>query len=523
MRPLMYAFAGVFTALALVSAPVSAADLRIALSSEPTSIDPHFHNLSPNNALADHLFDALINQGPNQELEPGLAVSWKPLDDTTWEFKLRQGVTFHDGSPFTADDVVFTLERAANVPDSPSGFGIYTKAVASTKVVDDYTIHLITAAPYPLLPNDISTVKIVSREKGTGATTADYNSGKAAIGTGPYKFTSYTPGASIVVQRADNYWGEKATWDKVTLRPITNSASRVAALLSGDVDVIEAVPTADIKQLKSNASVSLSQGVSNRVIYLHIDSDKDVTPMVTAKDGKEIKNPFKDVRVRKAISMAINRQAIVDRVMEGVGLPAGQLLPKGFFGVNPAIDVPKYDPEGAKKLLTEAGYKDGFKLTLHGPAGRYINDAQVVQAVAQMLSRIGIETAVETMPPSTFFGRASKLEFSLMLVGWGSGTGEASSPLKSLLATFNRERGMGASNRGRWSNAEFDKTLDQALVTVDDAAREKLLQKATEIAMNEVGLIPLHYEVSTWGVKKGLSYEARTDQATTALGVKKAN
>jgi peptide/nickel transport system substrate-binding protein len=227
---------------------------------------------------------------------------------------------------------------------------------------------------------------------------------------------------------------------------------------------------------------------------------------VTGKDGKEIKNPFKDVRVRRAISMAINRQAIVDRVMEGVAIPAGQLLPKGFFGVSPKIQVPTYNPQGAKKLLAEAGYPDGFKLTIHGPNDRYINDAQIVQAVAQMLSRIGIEAAVDTMPRSTFFGRASKLEFSLLLVGWGSGTGEASSPLKSLLATYNKETGMGPSNRGRYSNKEFDETLAKALVTVDDAAREKLLQKATEIAMADVGLIPLHYEVSTWATRKGLTY-----------------
>lgn len=519
MRPLMYAVAGVFAAVSLLSAPVSAAELRVGLSTEPTSVDPHYHNLSPNNALATHIFGNLVEQGPVQELLPGLATSWKPVADDVWEFKLREGVKFHDGSPFTADDVVFTIKRAGNVPDSPSSFAIYTAAIKEVKVVDPLTVHFVTDGPYPLLPNDLSGIAIVSRKYGEGASTADYNSGKAAIGAGPYKLVSFTPGQSIVLEANKNYWGDKPKFDKVTYRPITNPAARVAALLSGDVDLIDGVPTADIAQLKKNSAVSLADAVSNRIIYLHIDSDREVTPHVTAKDGKEIKNPFKDVRVRKAISMAINRQAIVDRVMEGVAIPAGQLLPKGFFGVSPNIEVPKYDPEGAKKLLAEAGYPDGFKLTIHGPNDRYINDAQVVQAVAQMLSRIGIDTAVDTMPRSTFFGRASKLEFSLLLVGWGSGTGEASSPLKSLLATYDKAKGMGPSNRGRYSNPEFDKTLAQALVTVDDAKREKLLQKATEIAMADVGLIPLHYEVSTWATRKGFEYTGRSDQATQAMDV----
>lgn len=523
MRPLMYTVAGMFTALSVLVAPASAAELKIALSSEPTSIDPHYHNLSPNNALATHIFGSLIEQDETQQLKPGLALSWKPINDTTWEFKLRQGVKFHDGSPFTAEDVAFTMQRAGNVPDSPSSFGIYTKPIKEVKIVDPHTVHFITEDPYPLMPNDVSTVRIVSKKHGEGAATSDYNSGKAAIGAGPYKLASFTPGQAIVLEVNPNYWGEKPAFDKVTFRPITNAASRVAALLSGDVDLVDGVPTADIAQLKTNENVVISNAVSNRVIYLHIDSDRDVTPHVTGKDGKEIKNPFKDVRVRRAISMAINRQAIVDRVMEGVAIPAGQLLPKGFFGVSPNIQVPTYNPQGAKKLLAEAGYPDGFKLTIHGPNDRYINDAQIVQAVAQMLSRIGIEAAVDTMPRSTFFSRASKLEFSLLLVGWGSGTGEASSPLKSLLATYDKTKGMGASNRGRYSNKEFDETLAKALATVDDAGREKLLQKATEIAMSDVGLIPLHYEVSTWATRKGLSYVGRSDQGTLATYVKTGN
>ena len=212
--------------------------------------------------------------------------------------------------------------------------------------------------------------------------------------------------------------------------------------------------------------------------------------------------------------------------MEGVAIPAGQLLPEGFFGRSPNLEPEKYDPEGAKKMLADAGYPDGFKMKVHGPNDRYINDAKILEAVAQMFSRIGIETSVETMTKSVFFKRASRggpdnmPEFSFVLVGWGSGTGEASSPLKSLLATYNKDKGMGSSNRGRHSDPEFDKILDEALSTVDDDKRAALLAKATDIGIGQnQGIIPLHYQVNTWAAKKGLKYNARTDERTYAMGI----
>lgn len=516
--------AAAFAALVACSTSVLAEDLKIGLASEPTSIDPHFHNLSPNNALARHLFDRLVHTDSNQTLVPGLAESWKPIDDTTWEFKLRKGVKWHDGSPFTADDVVFTFTRAVNVPNSPSSFGTYLKGKTAMKV-DDHTVHIKTEKPYPLMANDMSTFVIVSKKHGEGAETKDYNSGKAAIGTGPYKFKEYVPGDRFVYVRNDDYWGGKQPWDTVTLKPIKSAPSRVAALLAGDVDMIEQVPTTDIESLKKESKISLSQGVSNRVIYLHLDHDRDDSPFVKAKDGGAIKNPLKDVHVRKAISMAINRDAIVSRVMEGVAIKAGQLLPEGFFGVSPNLKPVDYDPDGAKKLLKEAGVGDGFKLTIHGPNDRYINDAKIAEAVAQMLTRVGIETQVETMPRSVYFKRASRggpdntPEFSFILVGWGAGSGEASSPLKSLIHTYDKSRGFGASNRGRYSNAEVDKLIEDALATVDDAKRQDLLAKATEVAINDVAIIPLHYQVNTWASRKGLKYQARTDEATQAMDV----
>lgn len=502
-----------------VAGPLAAEELKVGLGNEPTSIDPHYHNLTPNNALAGSIYEALVGQDEKQRLIPGLAVSWEPIDDLTWEVKLREDVAFHDGSPFTADDVLFTFERVPNVPNSPSSFATFTKGKTVTKV-DDYTVRFKTERPHPLTPNDLSQVFIISKKNAEGASTADFNSGEAAVGTGPYKFVEWVPNDRLILERYEDYWGDKPMWERVVIQPIKSGPARVAALLAGDVDFIDAVPTTDIARLEGEKDLDLSQGVSNRVIYLHLDQDRDDSPFAKTKDGQGGKNPLKDKRVREAISKAINRDAIVERVMEGVAIPAGQLLPEGFFGVSPNLKAEAYDPKGAKTLLEEAGYPDGFALTIHGPNDRYINDAKIAEAIAQMLTRVGIDTSVETMPKSVYFKRASRggpdgtPEFSFVLVGWGAGTGEASSPLKSLIHTYDKDKGFGASNRGRYSNAELDRLVQEALATVDDAKREKLLQQATEMAMRDYAVIPLHYQVNTWAGRDGIKYKARTDERT---------
>ncbi len=521
----IFAAALVAGALSLPAA-VNAQTLTIGLGTEPTSIDPHYHNLGPNNQIAQHIFSRLIEQDEKQRLTPGLATSWKPVDDTTWEFKLRKGVKFHDGTPFTADDVLFTMERAAAHPNAKSSFKLYTHGGGKkfTKV-DDHTIRVSTPRPYPLMAVDLSNVHIISK-KSEGKWEGEFNNGSQAHGTGPFKFVKWTKGEVLEFARNDDYFGNKPHWARVIIKPIKSPPSRLAALLAGDVDFIDQVPTVDIERLKKEPKVALSQGVSNRVIYLHMDQHRDPAPYVKSHDGKDIKNPFKDVRVRKAISMAINRDAIVSRVMEGIAIKAGQLLPEGFFGRSDNLKPEKFDPAGAKKLLAEAGYPNGFVTTLFGPNNRYINDAKIVEAIAQMLTVIGIKTTPDTMPKSVYFKRAKNKgpkkppEFSFVLVGWGSGTGEPSSPLRSLLATYSKEKGWGSSNRGLHSNPKMDAVLEEALATVDDAKRAKLLAKATEIGIGEdMGIIPLHYQVNTWAAKKGLKYIPRTDERTTAWGV----
>ncbi len=519
MKKLLFA-----TLVALMPLSAAAQELSIGLSTPVTTMDPHFHNLTPNNSIAKHVFETLVHQDEQQALKPGLAESWRAVDSTTWEIKLRKNVRWHDGAPFTAEDVLATLRRIPNVPNSPASFAIYMRPIVDAKAADEHTVVLKTREPHPLLPNDLATIHIIPK-KVEAMSTPDFNSGKAVIGTGPYRFAEYVSGDRVVLTLNDKYWGAKPAFAKVRFRMITNSAARVAALLAGDVQMIEAVPTADIEKLKKDARVSLASVVSNRIIYLHLDSGREKgSPFVTDAAGKPMEaNPLRDPRVRKAISKMIDRNAISSRIMEGESRPAGQFLPETFHGTSKKLAPDKYDPEGAKKLLAEAGYPNGFGLTLHTPNNRYVNDEKIAQAVAQFLARGGIPTKVEAMPSAVFFSRGSKLEFSFLLAGWGAGTGENSSPLRSLVGTFDTKLGNGGSNRGRFSDAGVDAMINTALTTIDDTKRGLLLAAATDKAIGELmAVIPVHYEVSTWGVKKGLAYKARVDQYTLAHEVTQA-
>jgi len=520
MKRLAHALLGL-AAAAFTASGAWAEELRVGVGSPPGSIDPHFENTIPNIAFGKHIFDHLIVRDHKMRHKPGLAVSWKPIDDTTWEIKLRQGVTWHDGSPFTADDVIFTFSRAGNVPKSPQNFMAHTSGKEFIKI-DDHTLHIKTEEPNPMVPNDLATFAIVSKKHGEGATTEDYNSGKAAIGTGPYRFVEWVKGDRYVLEANADYWGGEPQWDRVVYKPIESGPSRVAALLSGEVDVIDAVPTVDVGRLRESADVEVHQSPSNRIIYLTIDSSRDVSPFVKSNDGEALfPNPLRKWEVRKAISKAIDRKAIVEHVMEGLAVASGQIIPEGFFAYSPALPVEKYDPEGAKALLAKVGLADGFRVTVHGPNNRYVNDAQICEAVAQMLTRVGIRSEVHTMPKSVFFAAnaESPPRFSITLQGYGAATGGPEDPLRGALYTHNPETGWGFVNDGRYSNERFDVKVREAIVTVDPAERERLWREATEIAMNDLGFIPLHQQVNVWATRQGLAYEARSDENTLAMSV----
>lgn len=524
----------------MMAAPAAAQTLRIGLASEPTAFDPHFHNLGPNNQVRMHVFEGLTKADENQRTVPSLATEWEAVDDTTWVFRLREGVTFSNGNEFTAQDVIYTICRVPTVENSPSSFTSFVAGIQSIEVdeSDPLTITFTTNGPVPLLPTNFASVGIVSaavfggedtvfspdgcENMGTPPQVNDFIEPANAVGTGPYRLERFVRGDQLVLVRNENHWDGTPTWERVVKRPIANQGARVAALLAGDVDVIETPPIQDFDRIRG-AGNKIAEGLSNRVIYLHLDQNPEeghVPPGVSGTDGR---NPFTDVRVREAISIAINRQAIVDRIMGGLALPAGELLPYPMFGTTENAPVDPHEPERARELLAEAGFPNGFSVTLFTPNDRYMNDERIAQAIAQMLARVGITTDVDAMTASTFFSRRNQFEFGFWLAGWGAATGEMSSPLIALVATRDPDTGMGSTNRQRYSNPEIDALIMEATRTVDPEAREDLLQRASRMAMDDYGTIPLHIEVTPWAFSANLDLTPRADQYTLAMDVVPAN
>lgn len=497
--------------------------LRIGMEAGPTSIDPHFASVITNYAYGRHYFQPLMEQDARQVLRPALATEWRAVDDLTWEIRLNPAARFQDGTPVTVDDVAFTIARAGDVPNSPSSLNTYTRPVKSVEQVDAHTLRIHTHAPTPLMANYLSMVMILAKHAAEGLSTADFNAGKGMIGTGPYRYVSWTPGGVAVMERYEEFAGPKPAFRRVEFRPIANAGARTAALRAGDVDLIEIVPTDQFDRFSKDPAFATAVSPSNRLMFLTLDSDREVTPHIAGRDGKPIPNPLRDVRVRKALSMAINREALVSRVMQGQGLPTNDLAPPGYFGASPELVKPQtFDLPGAKKLLAEAGYPEGFAVQINGPNDRYVNDEQVVQAVGQMWSRAGLVATVETRPRGTWLSESAQLKYSVNLSGF-SPNPEVLGMLEALIHTVDPSRGFGPANRGRFSNAAIDRLIEQARTTMDDGERERISREATRMAVVEQqALIPLYFQTNTWAMRKGLRYEARTDEMTLATSVGKA-
>ncbi|WP_323764077.1 ABC transporter substrate-binding protein [Marinovum sp.] len=495
------------------------AHLDVALGGAILSMDPHYSIVVSNQMVSDNFFDGLTDRDDSFRAVPALAVSWEATGPVEWIFNLRPDVTYSDGTPLVAKDVVDSIDRATNLPNSPSSFKTYTNSIETVEALDDQTVKITTVRPNPLLPVELANVMIVPN-KLYSAETGTFNSGEAMIGTGPYMLDSYTPGGDVTMTRNPNYWGEAPEWDTVTMSVISNDASRTAGLLSGDYDLIDQVAVSDVERLESTDGLKVKMIPSNRVIFLMLDHYSDTNPYISGPDGAPLDvNPLKDLRVRQALSMSINRAGITDRILRGQGTPAAQFLPASYPGTSDSLDATPYDPEAAKALLAEAGYPDGFQMTIIGSNDRYTNDSEVLQAIAQMFSRIGVKTQADPSPWATFRPKVTNSDFAMSLFGWASNTGEAGMSMRALIGTPDAELGRGGPNGGRYSNGQVDALVEMAIVTIDNETRSAALAQVTKLAMNDVAIIPLYFTAITWAMRDDLDYLGKADQFTTAQSV----
>lgn len=514
---------GLLCATALLTSAV-AQTLTIGVRGGPDSIDPHFTATGPHAEALKHVFDTLVWSGDGLELEPRLAESWKAINDTTWEFKLRRGVKFHDGSDFTAQDVKFSIERIPMVA-GPNPTTIYVRRVKETKVIDPFTLHVITDGAAPTLPNDFIRLFIVSSKAAAGLTKESaneaFNSGKAAVGTGPYKYVSWQPKGDLVLARNDSYWGPKEPWVRHVRKEIPNDAARVAQLKAGQLDLITRVPDSDVAALKRDPKLTVQTIDTVYVFNVELDM-RDKALNVSAKDGSALdKNPFLDLRVREAIDLAIDRKALAEVAMEGLGKPVNQMVTPSIFGFNKALGERKYDPAAARKLLAEAGYPNGFKLQFSFTQDRLPGDRQVGTSIAQMLAAIGIDAQANAQPAAVFFPARTRGEYSMSMSGWGTLTGEAHYTLSSLAHSNDKDKKMGAFNVLGYKNPVMDKLLQDAAVEMDVAKRRKFLEDANALLEKDRQRLPIVAVGSAWAMQKDkVTIKARVDEDTLAMNIK---
>jgi peptide/nickel transport system substrate-binding protein len=499
--------------LATVGA-LHAKSLRYASQDDPQTADPHSANLLATSRLTSNIYEPLVFRGKDWKPIPWLATSWKQLNDRTWRFTLREGVKFHDGAPFTADDVVFSVERALS---STSQMRVAIQGVEIAKKVDTHTVDLFLKEPNPALLHHLTNFRIMNKAwcvKNNATRPQDYKakedtySVRNANGTGAFKLREWSPDVRVVLTKHADWWGEKAgvsetNLTEVTMLPIKSNATRLAALISGEVDIVIDPPTQDVARLKREAALKVQEGLEMRVQYLAFDLHRDELLYAT-QDGKPMKkNPFKDLRVRQAVAHAIDANAIRTKVMRGLSKPIGAIMVSQTAGYHPDGDkhVP-YDLPKAKKLLAEAGYPKGFEVTLD--CGNNQPAADICQAVAVMLTQAGIRTIPNIVIQSNLFPKLEKYDTSFYLLSWGSGvTSDALYTLNLMLHSVG-PKGSGDFNMGRWSNAEFDKLVEKIKVEGDEKKRNLLVRDAMIIANKELPNVYIHQPLVPWVMKKNV-------------------
>ncbi len=504
---------------AAVALPTQAQTLRWAAQNDILTLDPHSQNHSTTNAILSHSYETLVRYTASYDIEPALATKWTFISPTQLRFELRKGVKFHDGTPFTADDVVFSFGR---IKQPTSTTAIYVAGVADVKKVDDHTVDFIMDGPNPVVLRNATSFFIMSKawsEKNNTVRVQDYKAkeenfaSRNVMGTGPYKITSWTPDQRVTMTINNDWWDKHTNNVKdVIYTPIKSDPTRVAALLSGDVDMLTDIPTQDVARLRSDSKLKILDGPEVRTIFLAPDLGSAELKYSNVKG----KNPFADKRVRQALSMAIDREAIKRATMRGLSIPAGTMVAPGVNGNTPALDtITKYDPEGAKKLLAEAGYPDGFEVRLNAPNNRYVNDEEIAQNIVAMWARIGVKVQLMAENMATFSQKFQNFDSSLYMLGWGVATYDAQYTIQSLVRT--RTSGAdGNFNFSRISDPVVDRLTDAMKTEIDVAKRNGMIVEALQRIKDEVLLIPLHHQMRPWAMKTGVTTVHRSDDRPEA-------
>jgi peptide/nickel transport system substrate-binding protein len=504
--------------VAFACLPASAQTLRYANQGDLKSLDPYTLNESTTHAHLGHVYEGLTARDKDLKIIPALAESWETPEPTRWRFHLRKGVKFQNGDPFTADDVVFSAERVRK-----KGSNLQTRIPTDAKVVkvDDHTVDFILSSPNPILHSTWDTWYIMDKKWAeannvveptpAAATTPSYAS-LNANGTGPFTVESHQPGVKTVFKANPNWWGKpEHNLKEIIFTPIGSDATRVAALLSGEVDVIEPVPIQDISRVDSSPNAQVMKGPELRTIFLGMDQFRDELLYSNVKG----KNPFKDIRVREAFYKAIDVELIKTRVMRGLATPSALMIAPQLFKLSGDFKRPKFDPDGAKKLLTEAGYPDGFEVTMDCPNDRYVNDAAICQAVVGMLARIGVKVTLLAQPKAQYFAKVLKpggYQTSFYLLGWTPGTFDSHNVLYDIMGCRDDPKSSrGEANLAGYCNKNLDALADKVLVATDTTQRDLLIKEAFEIAAKDFGYIPLHQQALAWGVSKKVKLSQRAD------------
>jgi peptide/nickel transport system substrate-binding protein len=502
-----------------LAAPAPAQTLRWAAQNDILTMDPHSQNHATTNAILMHAYEGLTRYGPTYQIEPALATRWTYISPTQVRFELRKGVKFHDGTAFSADDVIFSFNRIRQ----PQGtMQIYVTGITEIRKVDDFTVDLMLAGPSPILLRNIIDFRIMSKawaEKNRTTNVQDYKAkeenyaSRHVMGTGSYRITGWTPEQRITMTINTDWWDKHpGNVKEVVYTPIKSDPTRVAALLSGDVDMLTDLPTQDVARLRSDPKLKVVDGPEVRTIFFAPDIGSPELKYSNVKG----KNPFADKRVRQALSMAIDREAIKRNIMRGLSIPAGILVAPGVNGNSPDIDVPtKADPEAAKKLLAEAGYPDGFEVRLNCPNNRYVNDEEICQAVIPMWARIGVKAQLVAENMATYSQKFQNFDTSIFMLGWGVATYDAQYTIQSIVRT--RTGGAeGNFNFSRISDPVVDRLNDAMKTETDVPKRNAMIREALLRIRDEVLVIPLHHQMRPWAMKAGVSTIHRSDDRPEA-------